>query len=91
MVRAMKQRVLELDPTRPITAALNGGFDTPQGIIGQTDVIGINYNPWVYDSVHAKFPEVPFATLQCSVIDGSTGDQGLRHRRRRDSGACCPL
>jgi beta-galactosidase len=59
MVRAMKQRVLELDPTRPITAALNGGFDTPQGIIGQIDVIGINYNPWVYDAVHKQFPDLP--------------------------------
>jgi beta-galactosidase len=59
MVRAMKQRVLELDPTRPITAALNGGFDTPQGIIGQIDLIGINYNPWAYDPVHARFPNVP--------------------------------
>jgi beta-galactosidase len=28
MVRAMMKRVRELDPTRPITAALNGGFDT---------------------------------------------------------------
>jgi len=59
MVRAMKQRVLELDPTRPITAALNGGFDTPAGIIGQIDAIGINYNPSVYDGVHALFPNVP--------------------------------
>lgn len=59
MVRAMKRRVLELDPTRPITAALNGGFDTPQGIIGQIDVIGINYNPWVYDAVHKQFPDLP--------------------------------
>ena len=59
MIRAMKQRVLELDPTRPITAALNCGFDTPEGIIGQIDQIGINYNPWVYDGVHTQFPDVP--------------------------------
>ena len=59
MVRAMMKRVRELDPTRAITAALNGGFDTPEGIIGQLDVVGINYNPWVYDGVHAQFPKVP--------------------------------
>jgi beta-galactosidase len=59
MVRAMMKRVRELDPTRPITAALNGGFDTPDGIIGQIDIIGINYNPWTYDPVHKQFPNVP--------------------------------
>ncbi len=59
MARAMKQRVLELDPTRLVTAALNGGFDTPEGLIGVVDVIGINYNPSVYDSVHRLLPEVP--------------------------------
>jgi beta-galactosidase len=56
MIRAMKQRVHELDPTRPITAAMNGGFDKPEGFLSVLDVIGINYNPWVYDSVHALRP-----------------------------------
>lgn len=56
MVRAMKQRVHELDPTRPVTAAMNGGFDKPEGFASVLDVIGINYNPWVYDSVHAMRP-----------------------------------
>jgi beta-galactosidase len=59
MVRAMRQRVLEIDPTRPVTAALNGGFDSPAGIAGQIDAIGINYHPEVYDSVSALFPQVP--------------------------------
>ena len=59
MIQAMKQRVLELDPTRPITAAMNGGFDSAKGMGSVLDVIGINYNPWVYDSVHALFPKAP--------------------------------
>lgn len=53
---AMKQRVLELDPTRPITAAMNGGFDKPEGFLSVLDVIGVNYNPWVYDGVHVLRP-----------------------------------
>jgi beta-galactosidase len=59
MGKAMRARVLELDPTRPVTAALNGGFDTPNGLIGQLDLIGINYNPWAYDGTHARFPNIP--------------------------------
>ncbi|HTO05308.1 MAG TPA: beta-galactosidase GalA [Opitutus sp.] len=59
MARAMSQRVRELDPTRPITAAMNGGFDSPGGLGGVLDVIGINYNPLVYDNVHALFPGAP--------------------------------
>lgn len=56
MARAMKQRVLELDPTRPVTAAVNGGFDKPDGFASVLDVFGINYNPGVYASVHAMRP-----------------------------------
>jgi beta-galactosidase len=59
MARAMKARVRELDPTRPVTAALNVGFDTPAGLIGELDVIGINYNPHTYDPVHRQFPHAP--------------------------------
>jgi len=59
MAAAMAQRVRELDPTRPITAALNGGFDQVKGMASALDVIGINYNPWVYDAVHTLFPDKP--------------------------------
>lgn len=73
MIRAMKQRVLEIDPTRPVTAALNGGFDAPAGIIGQIDAIGINYHPDVYDAVHAQFPEVPMIASEIASEIGTRG------------------
>lgn len=79
MVRAMKKRVLELDPTRPITAALNGGFDTPEGIIGQIDIIGINYNPWVYDGVHKKFPNVAMIASEIASEIGTRGIYATEH------------
>ena len=79
MVRAMKQRVLEFDPTRPITAALNGGFDTPKGIIGQLDTIGINYNPWVYDGVHKQFPAVPLIASEIASEIGTRGIYATEH------------
>jgi len=64
MIRAMSQRVRELDPTRPITAAMNGGFDSSVGMGGELDVIGINYNPWVYDDVHKLFPKAPIVASE---------------------------
>jgi beta-galactosidase len=73
MVRAMRQRVLEIDPTRAVTAALNGGFDTPQGIIGQLDAIGINYHPDVYDGVHARFPRLPMIASEIASEIGTRG------------------
>jgi len=59
MIRAMKQRVQELDPTRPVTAAMNGGFTDKDGMIGVLDVIGTNYHPDVYATVHAQNPQTP--------------------------------
>ena len=79
MAKAMKERVLELDPTRPITAALNGGFDTPKGLIGQLDLIGINYNPWAYDGVHARFPNVPIIATEIASEICTRGIYATEH------------
>ena len=69
MIAAMRQRVQELDPTRPATAAMNGGFDSPAGMGSALPVIGINYNPGVYDSFHRLFPQAPlFASEIASEI-----------------------
>lgn len=73
MIRAMSQRVHELDPTRSITAALNGGFDSPGGLGSALDVIGINYNPWVYDNVHALFPGAPIIASEIASEIGTRG------------------
>ena len=91
ILRAMKQRVRELDPTRPITAAMNGGFDNVAGMAGELDVIGVNYNPAVYDDMHRLFPDKPMiATETASELgtrgvyatehwDGFTGDRARGH------------
>ena len=79
MARAMKQRVQELDPTRPVTAALNGGFTNPEGLLGVLDVIGINYNPAVYDSVHALRPQVPLVATEIASEIGTRGVYTTNH------------
>lgn len=64
IARAMSKRVHELDPTRPVTAAMNGGFDSPLGMIPELEVLGINYNPRVYDSAHKLFPKIPVVATE---------------------------
>ena len=73
MAQAMKQRVHELDPTRPVTAAMNGGFDSAAGLGAALDVIGLNYNPDVYDSVHALFPKTPIVASEIASEIGTRG------------------
>jgi len=79
MARAMKQRVLELDPTRPVSAAMNGGFDSPAGMAGTLDVIGLNYHPDVYDSVHALFPRSPVVASEIASEIGTRGVYTTNH------------
>ncbi len=73
MINAMSQRVRELDPTRPITAAMNGGFDSPVGMGSALDIIGINYNPGVYDDVHKLFPKTPIIASEIASEIGTRG------------------
>ena len=73
MIKAMSQRVRELDPSRPITAAMNGGFDSPTGMGSALDIIGINYNPWVYDDVHKLFPNAPIIASEIASEIGTRG------------------
>jgi beta-galactosidase len=79
MIRAMKQRVHELDPTRPITAAMNGGFDSPHGMGSELEVIGINYNPWVYDSMHKLFPGAPMFASEIASEISTRGVYATNH------------
>lgn len=79
LARAMKERVRELDPTRPVTAAMNGGFDAPQGMGSALDVIGINYNPSVYDSMHALFPDRPIVASEIASEISTRGVYATGH------------
>lgn len=56
---AMKKAVDAVDGTRPVTCAMNGGYDTLNGISGVEDLQGINYNPGAYDGFHRAHPTIP--------------------------------
>ena len=76
MALAMKQRVHELDPTRLVTAAMNGGFSEPAGFLGVLDAIGINYHPDVYGAVHALCPTNPILATEIASEVGTRGFYG---------------
>ncbi len=60
---AMKRLVRQLDPTRPVTQAMNGGWEQNAngaaarlGVSGVVDVQGFNYGEDNIDKYHADFP-----------------------------------
>jgi beta-galactosidase len=64
MVRRMAKAVKELDDTRPITAAMNGGMDAPLSVADAVDVVGFNYHVELYDKYHAAHPEKPLTSSE---------------------------
>jgi beta-galactosidase len=55
---SMKRLVRQLDPTRPITEAMNNNWG--EGLSHVVDVQGFNYHPAaMMDSFHAQFPRQP--------------------------------
>ena len=56
--KAMRQTVLQNDPTRMVSSAMNGGWFDP-GFRNVEDLMGVNYYPEVYDKFHAQYPNIP--------------------------------
>lgn len=67
MVRRMYDVVKKLDPTRPITAAMNGGFFSQYNVSQAVDVGGFNYQIESYDRFHEENPHLPLTSSE----DGS--------------------
>jgi beta-galactosidase len=55
--RTMKRLVKSLDPTRPVTAAMNGEWG--KGLSGVVDVQGFNYRVPLIDAYRKQFPRQP--------------------------------
>jgi len=64
MVRRMVAEVHRLDPTRPVTAAMNGGMNGEEGVFEAVDVIGFNYCDRSYDSFHQRHPNLPMISSE---------------------------
>jgi beta-galactosidase len=56
MARRMVAAVKALDDSRPVTAAMNGGFFSDLNVSHAVDVIGLNYQVPDYDRLHKQRP-----------------------------------
>ena len=85
---AMAKVVHDLDPTRPVTAAMNFGWG--KGFTDSLDVIGLNYtrngDP---DKFHAEFPDKPIMNTETGsslttrgVYGGDRGHYSLAYDRQ---------
>ena len=56
--------IKELDPSRPVTAAICTDFDAEAGVADLLDVMGINYSHGVYETFHAAHPGLPVVSAE---------------------------
>lgn len=69
MAQRMVREIRALDPSRPITAALNYGFLSNTGVHNVVDIMGFNYAQSLYDEYHAKHPgQALLATESCCAF-----------------------
>ncbi len=64
MVRRMSAEVKQLDTTRPVTAAANGGLFAPVNVSQAVDVVGFNYQVENYDRFHRENPEMKLTSSE---------------------------
>ena len=69
---SMVRRCHELDPTRVVSAAVNG--DNEKGISEAFDIIGFNYNQKFPDEFHKKYPKRPLYGSETSSAVCTRGD-----------------
>jgi beta-galactosidase len=67
----MVQRCHELDPTRPVSAAVNG--NNAKGVSDSFDIIGFNYNLGFPDDYHKKNPKRPVYGSETSSAISTRG------------------
>lgn len=54
---ATRDAVREIDPSRPTTSAMNGGY-APEGFISVADILGMNYHNKEFAAIHSRFPKL---------------------------------
>jgi beta-galactosidase len=72
IARSMVDRCHELDPTRPVTAAVN--WNNEAGVSEPLDVVGFNYHPEFPALFHAKHPKRPIVGSETSSAVSTRGE-----------------
>jgi beta-galactosidase len=78
----MQEVVHQLDPSRPVTAAVSGGILNPEGIGGAVEVVGINYQLPLQERFHAERPATPLLASETHCVLSTRGvvrTDPLRH------------
>jgi beta-galactosidase len=73
IARTMLEAVKELDPSRPVTAAVSGGILNDDCIATAIEVTGINYQLPVHDQYHAKHPRIPLYAAETHCVLSTRG------------------
>jgi beta-galactosidase len=93
MVRRMVALVKRLDPTRPVTAAMNGGLFNPVNVAKAVDVVGFNYQIEFYDRFHAANPTLPLTSSEDTsafMTRGEFATDKARNVLASDDTECAP-
>ena len=72
IARTMKRRVNRLDPTRPVTAALDQNFG--EGVSRVVDILGFNYRTPQMEPYHARFPDQPILGSETGSTVSTRGE-----------------
>ena len=72
MFRRMRARTLALDDTRIITSAFNVPPETGV-VMGEVDVIGMNYNLDMYDTARELYPKTPLLATEFAATSTTRG------------------
>ena len=67
-------RVHELDDSRPVTAAMSGGYHEKEGVGEVIDVMGINYGLQAFEPYHAAHPGVPITASENNCAFSTRGE-----------------
>ncbi|MGC2164027.1 MAG: beta-galactosidase GalA [Silvibacterium sp.] len=59
IVESMKQLAHRLDPSRPVTVAMDSGYSSGKGVSSVVDIQGFNYQREDLDAFHRSFPALP--------------------------------
>lgn len=72
IARVQKRLINRLDPTRPVTAALDSGFG--EGVSQVVDILGFNYRTDQMEAYHARFPNQPILGSETGSTVSTRGE-----------------
>ncbi|WAC49652.1 DUF4982 domain-containing protein [Asticcacaulis sp. SL142] len=72
VAKTMKALCKRLDPTRPVTVALDNSYD--KGIKDVVDVLGFNYRHNIMEKFHADYPHIPILGTETGSTVSTRGE-----------------